>query len=252
MMTPKIDYNQIAATYAQTRTAAPHVIAVLAEQVAQLPPGAMVVELGCGTGNHIRALAATRPDYHYLGFDQSTEMLKVATSLAPAVTFLQGDAQVRWPLADQSVALVFNVDVIHYIKDLPTFFAEAQRVLQPNGALLIATDSAADLRNRSLTLFFPEILEHEVARYPQEAILYAVALAAGLRSEPAIQIERLSAISTADIDKLAAKSSSALRLIPEDAHQRGLKRVRQAQAQGESWRSCYTIHHFHRANELCT
>lgn len=249
MRTQKIDYNQIAATYAQTRAAAPHVVAVLEEQVANLPPGATVVELGCGTGNHIRALAATRPDYHYLGFDQSTEMLKVATTLAPTITFLHGDAQVRWPLADRSAALVFNVDVIHYIKDLPTFFGEAQRVLQPNGVLLIATDSVADLHNRSLTVFFPEILAHELARYPQEATLYTAALAAGLRSEPAIQVERLSPIIPADIDKLAAKSSSALRLISKEAHQRGLARVRQAQAQGESWRSLYTIHHFYRTDE---
>ncbi len=249
-MTEQINYNVIAPVYAQTRTAAPHVIAVLEAQIAKLPSGATIVELGCGTGNHIRALAAMRPDYCYLGFDQSTEMLKVATSLAPTITFLQGDAQVRWPLADQSAHLVFNVDVIHYIKDLPTFFGEAQRVLQPDGALLIVTDSAADLRNRSLTVFFPEILAHELARYPQEATLYAAALALGLHAAPAIQVERLSPISTADIDKLAAKSSSALRLISDEAHQRGLARVRAAQANGESWRSLYTIHHFyHKASD---
>lgn len=246
-MTAQINYNEIAPVYAQTRTAAPHVVKVLTAAVDKLPAGATVVELGCGTGNHLRALAATRPEYHYLGFDQSTEMLKVAMALAPVITFLQGDAQLRWPLADQSAHLVFNVDVIHYIKDLPTFFGEAQRVLQPNGLLLIATDSEADLRSRSLTLFFPEILVHELARYPQAAALYTAAQAVGLHAEPAIQVERLSPISPADIDKLAAKSSSALRLISDEAHQRGLARVRAAQANGESWRSLYTIHHFYRA-----
>lgn len=243
-MREAINYDLIAPVYAQTRAAAPHVVAVLQRQVAQLPVGATVVELGCGTGNHIRALATSLPDYHYQGFDQSAEMLKVAAAAAPTVTFHQGDAQLHWPLADQSVDLVFNVDVIHYIKDLPTFFAEARRVLRPGAQLLIATDAEADLRQRSLTLFFPEILAHELARYPAGAALDQAAADAGLTSGAPIHLERLSPISDADIDKLAAKCSSALRLISAEAHQRGLSRVRQAQAAGESWRSLYTIYSY--------
>ena len=69
-----------------------------------------------------------------------------------------------WPYADHSADLVFNVDVIHYINDLSVFFQEGRRVLKPGSKLLIATDSEDDLRHRSLTLFFPEILEHELAR----------------------------------------------------------------------------------------
>ena len=103
---------------------------------------------------------------------------------------------------------------------------------------------------RSLAVFFPEILAHELARYPRVETLHVAALAVGLSGGAATRSERLSPISAADIDKLAAKCSSALRLISDEAHQRGLERARQAQVQGESWRSLYTIYHFYRVDAV--
>lgn len=245
-MESKIDYNQIATTYAQTRNAVPWVVDVLKKHIAGLPNGSVIIELGCGTGNHIRALAEALPQHYYAGFDQSIEMLKQARTLTDQVIFSLGDAQQRWPYVDGYADLVFNVDVIHYITDLSIFFGEARRVLKKGGTLLIATDSEEDLQSRSLTYFFPESLAHELARYPKAAALYDAAIGARLRVLGAETIQGTRKIDDAYIASLAIKCSSALRLISDAAHQRGLERVRQAQAQGQSWLSLYTIHQYTR------
>lgn len=48
-----INYDVIAPVSAQTRAAAPHVVAVRQQWIAQLPAGATIVELGGSTGNHL-------------------------------------------------------------------------------------------------------------------------------------------------------------------------------------------------------
>ena len=245
-MTQSINYDQIAGDYAQNRAAAPWIVEALAAELALLPAGAVVIELGCGTGNHIRALATRLPQHQYEGFDQSYAMLREAQLQPSKVVFRQGDAQLYWPYADHYADIVFSVDVIHYIRDLPTFFREAARVLKPGGKLLIATDSEEDLRNRSLTLFFPEILEHELARYPAAAGLHDAARAAGLILDTAVQVKGTQPITDDYIANLAAKCSSALRLIAAEALATGIERVRQAQREGALWQSHYTLYRYTR------
>lgn len=239
-----INYDTIATTYAQTRSAVPWVVEILKKYIVGLRAGSVIIELGCGTGNHIRALAETLSQHHYAGFDQSIAMLKQARAATNKVIFAQGDAQWRWPYSDGYADLVFNVDVIHYIENLPIFFAEARRVLKPGGSLLIATDSEEDLHNRSLTHFFPESLAYELERYPKAAALYDAAFGARLKYQGAETVQGTRVIDDDYVGKLMAKCSSALRLISDEAHQRGLERVRRAQAQGELWRSLYTIYHY--------
>ncbi|MEZ4680044.1 MAG: class I SAM-dependent methyltransferase [Caldilineaceae bacterium] len=245
-MTESINYDEIAGVYAQTRAAAPVVVEALAQQIADFAADAVVVELGCGTGNHSRALAARFPQYQYEGFDQSSAMLHEAQRIPSKVSFRKGDAERHWPYADSYADLVFNVDVIHYIKDLPAFFQEARRVLKTGGTLVIATDSDADLRNRSLTQFFPEILAEELARYPAATALHAAAAAAGLFYEGAESLNGTRPITDEDIANLAVKCSSALRLITLEAHLSGLERVRAAQREGVPWRSCYTLYQYRK------
>ncbi|MBX3015953.1 MAG: methyltransferase domain-containing protein [Caldilineaceae bacterium] len=243
-MENSINYDTIAPTYAQTRQAVPWVVAVLQKYMTALPNGSVVIELGCGTGNHSRALAETMPQHYYAGFDQSIEMLKQARAQSTEVIFSQGDAQRHWPYANGYADLVFNIDVIHYIQNLTIFFREAQRVLKRGGSLLIATDSDEDLQNRSLTTFFPESLAYELARYPKPAALYDAAIGAGLRYHGAETIQGTRTIDDDYLARLTSKCSSALRLISDSAHQRGLERVRQAQARGELWYSLYTVYRY--------
>lgn len=243
-MSQQIDYEQIAGVYAQTRAAVPWVLEAVAEQIEPFRAGALIIEVGCGTGNHIRALADRYPQHQYEGFDQSYEMLREAESTPSRVIFRQADAQLYWPYTDNYANLVFGVDMIHYIQDLPIFFREARRTLKNGGKFLIVTDAESDLRERSLTRFFPEILEYEVARYPTAEKLQEAAANAGLTYGGVERIRGTQTITDSQIGNLAAKCSSALRLITPEAHAAGLTRVRQAQAAGEEWASLYTIYQY--------
>lgn len=236
-----MDYDAYAATYAHTRWAVPWILDPLTRAVRRQPGGAAIVEIGCGTGNYAIALAAAVPGYVYKGFDLSAEMLRVARGRSSAVEWSAGDAGRAFPFPDRSAALAFAVDVVHHVKRLDTFMREAARILVPDGSLMIVTDSEANMSRRSLTRFFPEILPIELARYPALEALSRAAAAAGLGLESEEPAAGDIALDDAFIAKLAAKCSSAMRLIPAAAHARGLARVREAAARGETWHSCYTI-----------
>jgi len=239
-MQQPMDYDEYAKTYASTRWAVPWITAVLARQVECLPAEATIVEIGCGTGNYVIALSGMFAQSRWKGFDLSSEMLAVAGTRSKCVEFATGDADARFPYCDEETDLAYLVDVIHHLRNFESFFSECARILKPSGVLAIVTDSEANIRGRSLTTFFPEILEIELVRYPKIEDLSADAGRAGLalfRQEPA---EGEIALDDAFIAKLDQKCSSAMRLISPKAHQAGMARVRAAQTAGEMWHSLYT------------
>jgi demethylmenaquinone methyltransferase/2-methoxy-6-polyprenyl-1,4-benzoquinol methylase len=95
----------------------------------ELPSGAPVIDIACGTGDLCRELAAhgLRP----AGVDLSYGMLAAARTDAP---LLQGDA-LRLPLADASVDGVTCGFALRNFVELGPFFAELARVVRPGGRI---------------------------------------------------------------------------------------------------------------------
>lgn len=243
------DYDEYAPTYAWSRFAHPWLLEPLAAVAARLPSDTAVLEIGCGTGNYIHALAELRPELSYHGFDLSEPMLRHAQSRGRQVSFTSGDAARKFPYEEERFSLAFAVDVIHHIDDLERFFVEAERVLIPGGTLVIATDSEETLRRRSLTVFFPEILQVELSRYPTIARLRASATAARLLPNGEQRIEGRIPLETEYIEKLQAKCASSMRLISAEEHRAGMDRVRAAAARGDEWLSCYDVLWYSRPPE---
>lgn len=118
---------------------------------------AVVLDVGCGTGNGTRALARRYPEARALGLDIAQTMLQVARQgdtwwrrklafLSGSVPqYIGGDLE-RLPLPTASVNLLCSNLALQWCDDLPAAFAEFRRVLAPGGLLMFSTFGPDTLR----------------------------------------------------------------------------------------------------------
>jgi 23S rRNA (guanine745-N1)-methyltransferase len=96
-----------------------------------------VVDLGCGSGEALAALAAVRT-IDGIGIDLSTAAATCAARRFPALTWLVANADRRLPLTDRTIALVLS---LHGRRNP----VEVDRILVPDGHLLAAVPARDDL-----------------------------------------------------------------------------------------------------------
>jgi SAM-dependent methyltransferase len=98
-----------------------------------------VVDLGCGPGAHVLALA--RRGYDVVGLDGSPGMVEVARARADRdqvdAAFNVADVGAPLPFADESLGGVLAVLVVQHLPKPEAFIAEIRRCLRPGGHLLI-------------------------------------------------------------------------------------------------------------------
>ena len=115
----------------------------LGKLVELLPPGAEVVELGCGNGTvETRELAAR---FALTGVDLSAEQLRRARERVPGATFVQADlTTVSFDEGSLDAVCAFYV-LNHVPRELlPGLFARIHGWLRPGG-LFLATLGASDI-----------------------------------------------------------------------------------------------------------
>lgn len=247
-MGEKMNYDSYAPIYRHTRYAVGWILKPLREESNRLTDRSRIVEIGCGTANYIASLDELCSGLELHGFDKSNGMLEVAKSRESGVEFRHGDADERFPYEDGFAELLFCVDVVHHLSKYSTFFSEAFRVCKNGGKLIIVTDSEEDIRNRSLTRFFPEILDIELRRYPRVQELKDHASSAGFAVQPPRGASGYIEIDEGFIRNVREKCSSAMRLISETTFQQGLASVIEAGKKGEQWSSTYTVLRFEKKN----
>jgi len=107
-----------------------------------LPPGSVVLDLACGTGDLCRVLA--KQGYRPIGVDRSAGMLAAQRTTAPLV---RGDA-LRLSFPDTSIDGIVCGFALRNFASLKPFFAECARVLRPGGR--VALLEVAEPENRVL------------------------------------------------------------------------------------------------------
>jgi ubiquinone/menaquinone biosynthesis C-methylase UbiE len=102
--------------------------------------GHHVLDVGCGTGDDVRAMAQlVGPTGHCVGVDSSTTMIEAArqrTRPDEPVEFLVGDAE-RLDLPDDSFDACRADRVLQHLSDPPRALLNMVRVLRPGGRLVV-------------------------------------------------------------------------------------------------------------------
>jgi len=112
-------------------------------------PAKSLLDLGCGDGQFTDMVARTCGSQFVVGVDISQKLAKSANKLVYAVA---GSSDQTLPLKDAQFEMVLCSEVIEHLLDPDNLLEEINRVLAPNGTLVLTTPNLASWINR-LSLF---------------------------------------------------------------------------------------------------
>ena len=105
--------------------------------------GMRVLDVGCGTGMLLEAMADRYPGCRFVGVDASEAMLRRAADRVTAGTELYQAPAEALPFSRDAFDVVVTSSSLHFWQDREGGMAEIARVLAPGGACVV-TDWCAD------------------------------------------------------------------------------------------------------------
>lgn len=152
-----------------------------------LAPGMRVLDAGCGTGLHLRAISeAIGRDGACVGMDISPEMLALARRrliFAKNFALRVCDLSHGIPLEDACFDVVVTAGLVDQLPDADLFFAEVRRVLRPGG-FLAATVACYEGDSPAERAHAEASKEHDLYYRPYQEVVSSVRRA-GLTLESA-------------------------------------------------------------------
>jgi ubiquinone/menaquinone biosynthesis C-methylase UbiE len=143
------DFDALAPTFDQFRSwpaGVPEAIRAAVWQVAESLQGALVLDLGAGTGRIGRAFVAAGD--RYIGIDSSLEMLRQfqlqaarSSNRAPLLVQAQGE---QLPFPDASIEVVLLMHVLSGAGHWRRLLQDARRIVRPGGVLIVGQTSAPE------------------------------------------------------------------------------------------------------------
>ncbi|WP_320784008.1 methyltransferase domain-containing protein [Streptomyces sp. CRN 30] len=129
------------------------------DRMLRVTAGSHVLDVGCGTGNDVRAIAErVGPTGRVVGLDSSAEQIERAVPAAPGAApteFLHGQADAL-PFADATFDAARAERVIEHVPDPAAAVAEMVRVVKPGGQILITDPDHG--------LWAPDLSDHRLTR----------------------------------------------------------------------------------------
>lgn len=98
-----------------------------------------VLDLGCGTGRHAIWLAQAGARVTAVDFSEGMMAEARMKPGAEQVQFIVHDVHLKLPFADETFDLIVSGLVLEHVDNLPAFFREVNRVLQPTGRAILST-----------------------------------------------------------------------------------------------------------------
>lgn len=182
--------------------------------------GRRVLDVGTGTGRVAAALAERGS--RVWGVEPSPEMAALARERVSTVKIAPAE---QLPFKDGWFERAVMWLVIHLV-DRPQAFAEARRVLGPEGRLVIATFDPAHFERYWLNRFFPSLEAIDRARFPDPEALERELSEAGFDSVRLVPLSQQASINREGaLERVRGRFISPLQLLDEDEYQRGLERM---------------------------
>jgi len=227
----KASYAEISEVYDHVRRAdKPHVewwVSRLAE-AGGLGPGKRLVDLGCGTGRWT-ILLVKRTGCQAIGIDASADMLAKARAKERTgrISWLAGDVYAP-PVERESFDCALMSLMLHHLDEPLVAFREAFACLRPGGVLLIRQGTLEQIVDDVAHRFFPEALTIDRKRTPLRAEVQAWLREAGFGDVIAEPVRMRTHNSPRDwLLEVELRVCSVLRMISDEAHARGLARLRE-------------------------
>lgn len=189
--------------------------------------GKTLLEIGCGTGQWLSALAMA--GYDVVGLDPSRNMLRVAMEKSRQLGLVQGCAE-SVPFGEGTIDRLFCINAFHHFSQQGRFMAEAGRVLVHGGGMLIVgLDPHTGLDQWWIYDYFPQIIDIDKRRYPSATSLIRSMQENGFLHCSTIEVlhmpVRRSARSALEGGWLERATTSQLLILTDDEYQEGLGRL---------------------------
>jgi ubiquinone/menaquinone biosynthesis C-methylase UbiE len=225
------DYSEIAEVYdAARRPDKPHIEwwLVRLAQAGGLASGKRLLDLGCGTGRWTIALVE-RTGCRAVGVDRSPEMLAEARAKdrTGGIEWIVGDVNGP-PVEPASFDCALMSLMLHHLPEPLVAFRAALAALRPGGVLLVRQGTLEQIMGDVTHRFFPETLTIDRKRTPLGAEVEMWLRQAGF-VEVAAERTRLRQHDSPQewLLEVEPRVCSVLRMISDEAHARGLARLRE-------------------------
>jgi ubiquinone/menaquinone biosynthesis C-methylase UbiE len=128
-----------------------------------------ILDIACGTGDLISALAKKAPNTQPFGIDIAEQMIEVTKAANPNVAFSVSQAY-PLPFKDSSMDVITVSAAFHHFEQPKTFACECMRVLSSGGTLYIGEFSYSPIARAIFNPLLPLLRAGDVKLYSEKEL----------------------------------------------------------------------------------